>query len=275
MGRVEDRQLTIRHDNESVTGIRLVVRRLGRVSGLLAGLDTTEKASLVVVDGSGRWVQHSPWSPQTGPYSLDGVPEGRFTLRARTTSGRVIAREFESDGHGEAVVDLVFAGAARLGGVVTAGGRPIPGIDIEATPRDKSSTSGKSTTTSSGAYEIDGLDEGEYEIRVRGRSFGVELSGDTPYDVELGPLAISGVVRAEGPVRGALVTATPTSAEGGSGGEDRVDSRGSFRIDGLHEGEYTVGVSHPGYQEVSRTVSVGSAIENFDVYLSLSPTDGR
>ena len=160
-------------------------------------------------------------------------------------------------------------------GVVTAGGRPIPLIDIEATPRDKSLTSGKTTTTTSGAYAIDGLDDGEYVVRVRGRSFGVELSGDTSYDVELGPLAISGVVRAEGPVPGALVRATSTSAEGGSGGEDRVDSRGSFRIDGLHKGEYTVRVSHPGYQEVSQTVVLGSAIENFDVYLSLSPTDGR
>ena len=127
-------------------------------------------------------------------------------------------------------------------------------------------------TSTSGAYAIDGLDDGEYVVRVRGRSFGVELSGDTPYDVELGPLAISGVVRAEGLVLGALVTATPTSAEGGSGGKDRVDSRGSFRIDGLHKGKYTVRVFHPGYQEVSRTVFLGSAIEDFDVYLSLSPT---
>ena len=274
MGRVESRQLTIRHDNESVTGIRLVVRRLGRVSGLLAGLDTAEEALLLVVDGSGRSGQHLPYLPwsQAGPYSLQGVPEGRFTLIARTTSDRAIAREFESDGHGEAVVDLVFAGASRLGGVVTAGGRPIPLIDIEATPRDKSLTSGKSTTTSSGAYVIDGLDDGEYVVRVRGRSFAVELSGDTSYDVELGPLAISGVVRAEGPIPGALVTATSTSAEGGSGGKDRVDSRGSFRIDGLHKGKYTVRVFHPGYREVSRTVFLGSAIEDFDVYLSLSPT---
>ena len=57
------------------------------------------------------------------------------------------------------------------------------------------------------------------------------------------------------------------------GGEDRVDSRGSFRIDGLDEGEYTVRVSHTGYQEVSRTVYLGSAIENFDV--RLSPTEGQ
>ena len=267
-GLVESQIVTIR--NNEATGIRLVVRRLGRVSGLVAGLDTNETALLLVVDGSGRAVQAS--SSSAGRYSLQGVPEGRFTLRARTSSGRAIAREFESDGHGETVVDLVFAGASRLSGVVTAGGRPIPLIDIEATPRDKSLTSGKTTTTTSGAYVIDGLDDGEYVVRVRGRSFGVELSGDTSYDVELGPLAISGVVRAEGPVPGALVRATSTSAEGGSGGEDRVDSRGSFRIDGLHKGEYTVRVSHPGYQEVSRTVFLGSAIEDFDVYLSLSPT---
>ena len=269
-GLVESQIVTVR--NNEATGIRLVVRRLGRVSGLVAGLDTNETAVLLVVDGSGRAVQAS--SSSAGRYSLQGVPEGRFTLRAKS-SGRAIAREFESDGHGETVVDLVFAGTSRLSGVVTAGGRPIPLIDIEATPRDKSLTSGKTTTTTSGAYAIDGLDDGEYVVRVRGRSFGVELSGDTSYDVELGPLAISGVVRAEGPVLGALVRATPTSAEGGSGGEDRVDSRGSFRIDGLHKGKYTVRVSHPGYQEVSRTVFLGSAIEDFDVYLSLSPTDGR
>ena len=200
-GLVESQIVTIR--NNEATGIRLVVRRFGRVSGLVAGLDANETALLLVVDGSGRAVQAS--SSSGGRYSLQGVPEGRFTLRARTYSGRAIAREFESDGHGETVVDLVFAGTSRLSGVVTAGGRPIPGIDIEATPRDKSLTSGKSTTTTSGAYAIDGLDDGEYVVRVRGRSFGVELSGDTSYDVELGPLAISGVVRAEGPVLGALV----------------------------------------------------------------------
>lgn len=271
MGRVEDRQLTIRHDNESVTGIRLVVRRLGRVSGLLAGLGAAETASLVVVDQSGRWVQHSPRSFQTGPYSVQGVPEGRFTLRARTTSGREIAKEFESDGRGETGVDLVFAGDSTLSGVVTAGGRPLPRIEVEATPRDDASTSGKVTTTSNGAYAIDGLDDGQYVVRLRGRSFGVELSGDTYYDVELGPFSISGTVRAESPVLGAVVTATSAGAV--SGGEDTVDSRGSFRIDGLDEGEYTIRVSHTGYQEVSRTVYLGSAIENLDV--RLSPTDGQ
>jgi len=198
MGSVASRQLTIRHDNESVAGIRLVVQRLGRVSGVLAGLATAEEASLLVMDESGRVVQHSASFPRTARYSLQGVPEGRFILRATTTRGRAIAREFESDGRGETIVDLVFAGASRLSGVVTAGSRPIPGVTIEATPQDKSSTSGNSTTTSSGAYVIDGLDEGEYTVRV----------------------------------------------------------------------------THPGHQEVSRTVFIGSTIENFDVHLSLSPTDG-
>ena len=275
MGRVEEQKLTIRHDNESVTGIRLIVQRLGRVSGLLAGLDTAERASLVVLDRTGRWVQHSPESRETGPYTQHGVPEGRFTLRARTTSGRAIAREFESDGLGETVVDLVFAGTARLSGVVTAAGRPVPGIEVEATPLGKPTTSGKSRTVWNGTYAITGLDDGEYVVRVRERSFDVELSGDTYYDVELGPFAIAGKIRAEGPVLGALVTATPTSAKGEPGASARVGSRGSFRIDGLREGEYNVRVTQPGYREVSQTVYLGSAIENFDVHLSLSPADER
>ncbi len=269
MGLVESRIVMVR--NNEATGVRLVVRRLGRVSGLVEGLDANENATLLVVDESGRAVQG--WSSSSaGRYSLQGIPEGRLTLRAKTRSGRAIAREFESDGHGETVVDLVFAGTARLSGVVTAGGRPIPGIDVEAAPLEESLTSGESTTTSSGGYSINGLDDGEYVVRVRGRSFAVELAGDTSYDVELGPFAIAGVVRAEGPVRGALVNVTSTSAKGGSNGRDRVDTRGAFRIDGLHEGEYTVRVSHPGYQEIARTVFVGSVIENLDVHLS--PADG-
>ena len=254
--------------NNKATGVRLVVRRLGGVSGLVVGLGANERALLLVEDGSGRAVQVS--SSSSGRYALQGVPQGRFTLRAKS-SGRMIAREFESDGHGETVVDLVFAGASELGGVVTAGGRSVPGIDVEATPVDKSLTSGETRTLGNGAYVIDGLDDGEYVVRVRGRSFRVDLLGDTYYDVELGPFAISGTVRAKGPVLGAVVKATPV--EVGSGGEDRVDSRGSFRIDGLEEGEYTVRVSLPGYQETARTVFVGSVIENLDVHLS--PADGR
>ena len=271
MGLVESQIVTIQ--NNEATGFHLVVRRLGRVSGLLAGLDKGETARLRILDESGRAVKPGIAAPSmaNGPYSLQGVPEGRFTLRAKS-NGRAIIREFESDGHGETRVDLVFTGASRLSGVVTAGGRPIPGIKIETTHRNKALTSGETRATSTGAYAIDGLDDGEYVVRVRGRSFGVEIWGDTLYDIELGPLALSGVVTAEGPVLGALVTATPMSAEAGLGGSDRADSRGSFRIDGLDEGEYTVRVSHPDHGEVSRTVYLGSAIENFDVYLPMSPT---
>ena len=274
MGLVEN-QIVTAQDYEAKE-IHLVVKRLGRVSGLLAGLDTGETARLRIFDESGRAVKPGMAAPSiaNGPYSLQGVPEGRFTLRAKG-NGRAIAREFESDGDGETHVDLFFTGASRLSGVVRAGGRPIPGIKIETTPRSKSLTSGETRATSTGAYAIDGLDDGEYVVRVRGRSFGVELSGDTLYDIELGPLAVSGVVTAEGPVPGALVTVTPTSAEAGLWASDRADSRGSFRIDGLDEGEYTVRVSHPDHGEVSRIVYLGSAIENFDVYLPLSPTDGQ
>ena len=274
MGLVEN-QIVTAQDHEAKE-IHLVVKRLGRVSGLLAGLDTGETARLRILDESGRAVKPGIAAPSiaNGPYSLQGVPEGRVTLRAKG-NGRAIAREFESDGDGETHVDLFFTGASRLSGVVRAGGRPIPGIKIETTPRSKSLTSGETRATSTGAYAIDGLDDGEYVVRVRGRSFGVELSGDTLYDIELGPLAVSGVVTAEGPVPGALVTVTPTSAEAGLWASDRADSRGSFRIDGLDEGEYTVRVSHPDHGEVSRIVYLGSAIENFDVYLPLSPTDGQ
>lgn len=272
MGLVENQIVTVQ-DYEAKE-IHLVVQRLGRVSGLLAGLDTGETARLRILDESGRAVKPGIAAPSiaNGPYSLQGVPKGRFTLRAKG-NGRAIAREFESDGDGETHVDLFFTGDSRLSGVVRAGGRPIPGIKIETTPRSKSLTSGETRATSTGAYAIDGLDDGEYVVRVRGRSFGVELSGDTFYDIELGPLAVSGVVTAEGPVLGALVTVTPTSAEAGLWGSDQADSRGSFRIDGLEEGEYTVRVSLPGYQETARTVFVGSVIENLDVHLS--PADGR
>ncbi|MCY3837894.1 MAG: carboxypeptidase-like regulatory domain-containing protein, partial [Gammaproteobacteria bacterium] len=274
MGLVESQIVTVQ--NNEATEIHLVVERLGRVSGLLAGLVVGETARLRILDESGRALKPGIAAPSmaNGPYSLQGVPEGRFTLRAKGNR-RAITREFESDGHGETHVDLVFTGASRLSGVVAAGGNPIPGIKIETMPRNKSLTTGETRATSTRAYAIDGLDDGEYVVRVRGRSFGVEISGDTPYDIELGPLALSGVVTAEGPVLGALVTATPTSAEAGLGGSDRVDSRGSFRIDDLDEGEYTVRVSHPDHGEVSRTVYLGSAIENLDVYLPLSPADGH
>ena len=64
-------------------------------------------------------------------------------------------------------IDLTPAGAGRIGGIVTAGGVPVYGLEVAVVPRSGQVQPGWSTTTSwDGTFVIYRLPLGEYAVRV-------------------------------------------------------------------------------------------------------------
>ena len=258
-------------DGESVEDIRLVVEPGRRVSGTIAGLVGPERAEVVVRDGDGRNLLRRRFG--NGAYVLRGLPR-RADVVARTTTGRELARRIRFGGHDEARLDLVFSGTARLTGTVTAGGRPLGGVELRIVPEDRAFPKAYATTTDTGRYAVQGLSLGRHVVRTRtGYSFDVEVAARTAFDVELPPVSLSGTVRAEEtglPVGGGRVrlkrgesTDGPRVPVLGS----RTASDGSFAFDGLVRGAYVVRVSHPDFGDVSRHVRI-SGIEEIEFRLA-------
>ena len=97
---------------------------------------------------------------------------------------------------------------------MTAGGRPVAGVNVNSTPRHDGSVSGSTVTRFDGYYGFKGLDEEEYVIRVRGHVFELALVGDTTMDLALAPDALAGTVETDVIVANTWGVASSTSVEG-------------------------------------------------------------
>ena len=168
-------------------------------------------------------------------------------------------------------------------GRVLAGSRPVRAVFIRAVPKDPLLTSAVDLSDAHGRYVIQGLDDGEYELRaqlgLRGteRSYDVAVVPDTTFDIRLGPFALSGAVTpaADQPLRltNRMVQARLIAAS------DKpvvyrgfTDSRGLYRFDGLEEGTYRVSVGSPHFGGNRDVVVEGSSVENVDIRSTQSAT---
>ena len=267
-GLVKGRIVTLRAD-ESVEDIRLVVDLGGRIAGLINGLVRGERARVAVRD-AGRIVVEQTFS--NGPYSLHGIPD-KATVTAWTTSGRMLERKVQLDQTGEAHTDLNFSATSRLAGLVTSGGRPIGGLDLWVVPEDRLAPKARTKTSEQGRYAVRGLSYGRHFVQTRtGHSFEVEVTPDATLDIELPAVSLSGTLQARRtgvPVAGGWARLERTDAPVGSRPVvlgTRVDGDGTFRFEGLVEGEYVVSVSNGGFEDASRRVRVTASEEvDFDL----------
>jgi hypothetical protein len=248
---------------------------LGTVSGLPGSLGG------VRVFASTKDYSDSAVTGDDGRFTLRDVPSGVLRLQASTAfpSMRSTSKNLEvPEGATEVPVDIVFEGTSRLSGRVTRGENPLPNAFVSATPDPPSATSGRASdqTDEDGRYSIEGLADGNYQVRVSGqgasysRTFAV--SGDTNGDIALPTLAISGIVTDAGsnePIEGAFIQAeTGQERTGVPARYTQTDSRGFYSLDDLDSGSYQVTARKEGYQLKTLPVSVASAPAELNVSLT-------
>ena len=287
-------------ENERAT-IDLVVVPLGRLDGLVNGLGDTESVHISVrrpSEGilwghvhSPAWHSGRAWEHVrinaarfgNGAFELNGVPDGAYVVEA-DAGDTSLQREVRVVG-GRGSVRFDFgAGTAGLTGRVLAGERALSGMRLELIPDDVEMPFGEASTDGEGHYTVNALGYGDYQVFVklgnRGtwRSFDVTLTGETVFDVRLGPFSLSGNVgRATAPGHFSFRNHLMQARLLDPGDEpivyrDFVNSQQMYAFDGLENGNYAVSHASPYYKGVREVTVLGQSLEDMDIEPTLSET---
>src|SRR5205085_10690138 len=143
-------------------------------------------------------------------------------------------------------------------------------------------TSSTSTTDGNGAYQLSGLDDGTYNVRVldidRSNAFSstYEVHGSGTYDIDIKTASLRGTVvdaSTSQPLANAQVQLQ--SGQGGFLGSRAAvtDPSGSFLIDNVARGSYHAVAQKDGYGHDMRDVVIGDSAPD-DLQFKLAPSNG-
>ncbi len=239
-----------------------------------------------------------------GPQTATTGPDGRYTFEKITPGDYIVIKAPQGGAvmlfggmkqvtvqEGETTnYDIDEASKITVTGRVLKGGQPVPNAMLLFTGDGESASVDlkQSRSDADGHYQI-GLDTaGAYRVVVStggmfmGRQAGVAVQvPDQPnpvVDVTLRSAGINGkVVNQDGkPVSGAMISATPSganSANGGHGGGGLLgqsEPDGSFSLDGLTAGTYSISVTASGYRIPTVppvTIANDSDVQTVDINL--------
>jgi protocatechuate 3,4-dioxygenase beta subunit len=266
----------------------------------------------VTARGSGQSFIHAASTAEDGSYTIDGLAAGSYTLEFSKSGSSFLTQYLggTSSSQGATVLtvalgdslthkDMTLPTAASISGrVVDEAGNPIEGVSVAAS--STTSGSGNARTAADGTYKVDGLVAGSYTLQFsKPGSYPTQYFGGTSSsqkatvltvasgdalrltDMTLLTVAlISGrVVDAAGnPIAGVSVSANSTS---GGYGSAQTAADGTYKVDGLAAGSYTLQFSKWRSSYVSRylggtssaqgatvlTVAAGDALANKDMTL--------
>lgn len=142
-----------------------------------------------VADGGRTW-DTSNVTGSDGTITLRGLAtDAKYNLTVNAPQGRKDLKQIERKGWTPADETLQFERAWSITGtVVDQDGRPVAGARIQRRKVGEKNFIGWDRTNDEGAFSIDGLGAGSYDLRVRGSAVSVARPGGSP--------AEEGVVRA-------------------------------------------------------------------------------
>jgi hypothetical protein len=261
------------HSDDDVLGFLLekAIRTGGPVGGVVT--DTTTGAPLAgatvtFTDPNDATQSDSTTTWYDGTYSFYGVPAGTYDV---SVAGHLPRSQQETVAfNGTLHADLAVTDGATLTGTVTetGGSTPIAGATVNATDADGTVTA---TTGADGSYTITGLEPGSVDVAATASgyvdspdSFATVAAGSTATDdISLDTAgAVSGTIAATGggnPPAGTTVEAD--SSGGGAGVQVATNTNGTFTINGLEPGTYSVTASAPGAGAITDSgVTVSSGL---------------
>ncbi len=250
--------------SESKEDVTLVLAGGATIRGVVSGLPDAFRAGVNVSASGPKEYWASARTAADGRFELTGAPAGTIALRAtagdflsgstRSANGSVTIAE----GQKEAESEVVFEGSGALSGRVSRGGQPVAQARVLVGGRN-AGTGGTGRTDESGAYRVEGLEPGDYNVSVqpgsgggRGVSKEVRIDGEASADFDLPMASLFGYVvdgATKQPLADARVTAALDGSAAGRTGYATTDSNGRFSMEDLEPGAYTLTLRRSSYQE--------------------------
>ena len=260
--------------SESKEDVTLVLAGGATIRGVVSGLPDTFRAGVNVSANGPKEYWASARTGADGQFELKGAPAGTISLRAtagdflsastRSANGSVVIAE----GQKEAESEIVFEGNGALSGRVSRGGKPIAQARVFVGGRS-GGRGGSGRTDESGAYRIEGLEPGDYNVNVQPGSGGgraiskeVRIDGEASLDFDLPMASLYGLVvdgATKQPLADARVTAALDGNAEGRTGYATTDSNGRFAVEEVEPGAYKLTFRRPGYQEARDSATATEA----------------
>ncbi|HQN06023.1 MAG TPA: carboxypeptidase-like regulatory domain-containing protein [Thermoanaerobaculia bacterium] len=252
-------------EGEAVPDVTLVLSGGATLRGSVSGLPETLRGAVNVSANGPRDYWATVRTGPDGRFELSGVPAGQVSVRASAgdlASGTMRSANASvsiAEGQTEAEVEIVFEGDGALSGRVTRGGKPVADARIVAGAA-RTGRSASARTDETGAYRIEGITPGEYEVWVQADAYGragnvsrtVSIDGEARLDVELPVASLFGIVVDASTKQPLAEVRVAASLEGGAEGRPGAatsDSNGRFFVEELEEASYTLSLRRSGYQD--------------------------
>lgn len=229
--------------------------------------------------GGGR---SSGQTDESGQYALEGLNDGDYMV---SVNGQGVNYTKTFSVSGDTPGDIALPAVQIRGRVTEAGsGEPLDGVTVQAQPQAAPGQTGSrgfsmktGVSDSTGAYFIDDVDSGPYQVTARRNEYqakteAVTVGGDTA-TLDFGLSRGEGVsIRVVDGLTGLPLKAVTASATSGGGavgfqGPVALDSTGKGEISSLAPGRYVVRVFSDGYASRTGVLDVPSAL----VTLALTP----
>lgn len=253
-------------------GIRIALRGGGTIYGRVSGLQESELANASVVARNSEGMKQAPVD-SSGNYRIEGTPTGSVSVEAYVSSmvGRRSSapKTVQLEAGGQTQTDLEFSSDRIIQGRVTKDGKPYTNARLIFQPAGGTARSlASATTDQDGRYEVSGLEDGKYDVRVmemqRFSSYTTSYTvrGSGLFDIDVTSTGVRGEI-ADGesgePIAEATVSLQRSSELGARFDSSAVtDSRGQFSIETVAEGSYRVRAQKDGYGQQVLDVTVGA-----------------
>ncbi len=204
----------------------------------------------------------------SGTYTITGLPAGTYNVEVHYSN---YAPQMQSSvsvtaGQTTSGIDFTLAAAGAISGTVTYGGAGVADIEVFAWSPG-TYAGGEALTDASGNYVIDDLPAGTYKVKPEAEGYAGTMEEDVSVTAGVNTTGVDFTLSDGGNLTGTVTDSNGTPLEevniniwipGEGFGEDweETEDDGTYLIDGIPAGTYTIEAYLEGYDDVEVNVTI-------------------